>query len=114
MPSGEVEQLAEPGLGDLFAQLRTDVEELARAELALVKARTSDRIAHYRAAAILFAAAGVLSFAMLIALLVGLIFTLSPITGPGGATAIVVGVVLLIVIVLALLGRAKLAPAAAT
>lgn len=78
--------------------LRTveDAKEVARAEVALVKARATAKVAHYRMPVILFAVAGVLMLAALPALLVGLILALATVVGPGWATAIVIGVTVLL------------------
>lgn len=101
----------EPGLVDLFGQLAVDARDVARAEAGLVKARAIDTLGRYKAAAILFAAAGTLGGAVLVALLIGLILTLSPYVGPGPATLIVVGVFGLIAVILGLLGKARLTAA---
>lgn len=98
------------GLPQLLSRLTTEARELAQAEIALAKAKVSDKTTRYRNAAIFFAAAGVLALAALIALLVGLILTLSTLVGPGFATLIVVGVVLVIAGILAYVGKGRLAP----
>lgn len=98
----------QPALGDLFKDLATDARELAHAELALAKARGLDLVDRYRIPAVLFVVAGALGFAALIALLVGLIATLTPIVGAGLATVIVVGVTLLVAGLLAYIGYAML------
>lgn len=98
-------------LTTLVGDLVDDTRSLAQAEIALVKARVAERVAAYKTAAIFFAVAGVLALAALIALLVGLIFTIATLVGPGIATAVVVIVVLTIAAVLAMVGKAKLSPA---
>lgn len=100
----------EAGLTTLVARLTSDAREVARAEIALVKARVSDSITRYRNAAVFFAAAGVLALAALIALLVGLILTIATLVGPGFATLIVTGIVLVIAGVLAMIGKGRLSP----
>jgi len=102
--------MTEPGLAALITQLAGDAREVARSEVALVKARVGEAAGRYKTAAIYFAIAGTLGLAALIAMLVGLILTLAPVVGAGFATAIVVGVVLVIVAVLGLRGRAALTP----
>ncbi len=102
---------AEPGLADLFGQLATDARDVARAEAGVLKARAFDTVDRYKAAGILFAVAGGIGSAVMTALLVGLILTLSPRVGPGFATLIVVGVFGLITIILGLLGKARLSSA---
>lgn len=99
---------ADGGLVGLFGQLAADAQDVAQAELALAKARANDVIARYKLAAILFAVAGTLGLAALIALLVGLIETLAPHVGPGFATTIVVGTVSLIAGVMAMIGKSRL------
>ncbi len=99
----------EAGLAELVGQLAGDAREVASAEIGLIKARVSTSVSRFRAAAILFAIAGALALAALVALLFGLIVTLSPHVGPGAATVIVVGVVLVIAVIFALVGRGKLA-----
>lgn len=101
--------LGEQGLGDLVRQLTADAREAAQAEVGVHKARLFDKVQRYKTAAIFFATAGVLAFAALIALLVGLILALATIVGPGWATAIVVGVVLVAAAILGMIGKSRLA-----
>jgi len=101
--------VAEPEtLTALVSQLVDDGRSFVAAEIDLVKARASDKVTRYRNAAIFFAVAGVLALAALIALLVGLVMTLTPLTGPLGATLIVVGAVLVIAGILAMVGKSRL------
>lgn len=95
-------------VGALVGQLVEDTRGLAKAEIALVKARVGARASAYKSAAIFFAVAGVLALAAVIALLVGLILTLATLTGPGYATAIVVVIVLAIAAVFGVIGKSKL------
>lgn len=95
-------------LPNLVARLTSDARELAQAEIALAKARVGETVGRYRSAIAFFVVAGVLAFAALPALLVGLILTVSTLVGPGFATLIVIGAVLVIAAVLALIGRARL------
>lgn len=95
-------------IGELFSRLAGDAREAAKAEVDLVKVRATTAVARYKGAAIYFAAAGVLALAALIALLVGLILTLAPRVGPGLATLIVIGVVLVLSAILAMVGRSRL------
>lgn len=97
------------GVSALVHRAVDDARELARAELALVKAKAGERLAAYRNAAIFFGAAVTLSMSAVTALLVGLILSLATLVGPGGATAIVVGGTLVIAAILALIGKGKLA-----
>lgn len=100
----------EEGIGTLVTQLVDDARGLASAEVALVKARIGERTSAYKNAAIFFVGAGVLALAALIALLVGLILSLSTLIGPGLATAAVVIATLGIAAVLAIIGKGRLTP----
>ena len=96
-------------LSTLVVGLVEDTRGLAKAELALTKARIGERVAAYKTAAIFFVVAGGLALAALIALLVGLIISLATLIGPGLATAAVVIAVLVIAAVLGIVGKGKLA-----
>lgn len=95
-------------VSSLLSRLVEHVRDLVSAEVALQKAKLGERIAGYKSAVVFFAIAGVLALAALIALLVGLIMTLTPSVGPGFATLIVVGVVLVIAGVLGMMGKSRL------
>lgn len=99
----------EQSFAQLVQQLADDAREVAGAELELQKAKLAGRVARYKTAAIFFAVAGTLALAALIALLVGLIMTLTPVVGPGIATLIVIGAVLTLAAVLGLIGKSRLA-----
>lgn len=103
-------KLSDEGVPELVGRLVEDTRGLVTAELELYKSKIAERVSAYKAAAVLFAVAGVLGLVGLIALLVGLIMTLATLIGPGLATLVVVGVVLAAAAVLGLLGRTKLAP----
>ena len=105
-----VDPVDQVGLGALVAQTIDDARALVTAEIELQKARLGERVAAYRGAIILFAAAGTLALCGFIALLVGLILSLATLIGPGLATAAVVLAVLAIAAVLAVLGKSRLAP----
>ncbi len=96
----------------MVSRLVGETRALAGAEIAVYKARFGITLAAYKTAAMFFAVAGVLALAALIALLVGLIMTLTPVVGPGLATVIVVGVVLILAVILGLVGKSKLMPGA--
>lgn len=100
---------ADEGVGTLVHRAVADAKALAGAEVELYKAKFGDKLTAWKSAAIFFTIAGVLALAALIALLVGLILTLTPLVGPGGATAIVIGATLLIAAVLGYVGKGKLA-----
>ncbi|MFW2852594.1 phage holin family protein [Sphingomonas sp. TX0543] len=96
------------GIATLVNQLAGDAREVASAEIGLVKARVATSVTRFRDAAIMFGGALVFALAALIAILVGVILTLTPYTGPGIATLVVCGVTLLIAATLALIGRGRL------
>ena len=103
-----------PGLPQRGGQLVDDTREVVRTEIALYKAKASERITAYKGAAIFFGAAAVLALEALGALLVGLILTLATLIGPGWATLIVVGAVFALAGALAYIGKNRLAPAPGT
>ena len=98
------------GIASLVHRAVDDARELARAEIALVKAKAGERANAFKNASIFFGAAALLVMSAITALLVGLILTLAAIVGPGGATAIVVVGTFVVAGVLAMIGKAKLAP----
>lgn len=95
------------GLGELLSRLTGDGKAYVRAEIAYYKALAADKGGKAGIAAAYGAGALVLALAGLIALLVGLILTLTPLTGPGVATLIVVGVTFALAAILAMLARGK-------
>ncbi|WP_394662969.1 phage holin family protein [uncultured Sphingomonas sp.] len=95
-------------LTSLVSQLVDDGRSFITAEIDLAKARATDKIGRYRSAAIFFGVAAVLGLSALIALLVGLIFVLAPLTGPFAATLIVAGAVLIVAGILAMVGKSRL------
>jgi hypothetical protein len=105
---GERADLDEAGIGQLVSQLATDARDAAQAEVALIKARAAFAVTRYKWAAIYFSVAGVLAFAAIIALLVGLIMALATVIGPGWATAAVVAAVFAVATILGLMGKAQL------
>ena len=106
-------QSKEEKLSTIVGNLVDDTRELAKAEIALTKAKVGERVAAYKNAVIFFAVAGVLALCALIALLVGLIVSLATLIGPGFATAAVVIGTLVIAAVLGMIGKGKLAKPAA-
>lgn len=97
---------------ELVSRVVDDAKEVARAEIALVRAQASAKVgglvARYRAVAILFGTAALLAVAGLIGLVVGLILTLAPHAGPGWATAIVIGATMVLAGLLGWLGSRRL------
>lgn len=98
------------GLTRLIGRAVEETREVVSAEVALYKAKARERFSAYKSAIILFAVAGVLALAALIALLVGLILSLATLIGPGLATAAVVITVFVIAGVLGVIGKGRLAP----
>lgn len=94
----------EESFPELVSRAVDDAKEVARAEIALVRAQAAARVAQYRAAALLFAAAGTLCIAAAVAGTVGLVLTLGPRIGYGWATLLVVAAFLLVAAVLGRLG----------
>lgn len=80
----------EEGVGALIARAVADGRAYADAEIAYWRALALDRLADVRGLAIYGVVALLLVNAAAIALIVGLILTLSPLVGPGLATLIVV------------------------
>ncbi|RDE05111.1 hypothetical protein DVW87_07450 [Sphingomonas aracearum] len=101
----------EESIGTLVLRLRDDAVEYGRAQIGVYKAEVSSRSAPAKSGAIFGVAALVLALSALVALLVGLIFTLATLIGPGGATAVVVIVTLAIAGLLGWLAARKFAVA---
>ncbi|MBS0479142.1 MAG: phage holin family protein [Proteobacteria bacterium] len=74
----------------LVSRLIDDGEQFVRAELKLYRARLLFRLDEARNAIVLAVLALSLVQAVIVAALVGLLFVLRPLLGPGGATATVV------------------------
>ncbi|WP_448664394.1 phage holin family protein [Sphingomonas sp. CJ20] len=83
---------ADQNIGALLGQLVEDGKGLARAELGYYYAIARAKLREVRNSLWLGAVALGLAQAAIIALIVGLVLTLSPLVGPGFATLIVVGV----------------------
>lgn len=103
----EVPEPDEP-IGTMFARVAQSGKDYARAELDRQKLRAGLYAAGARDAGIMFGVAAVLGLSAVIALLVGLIFTLSYPLGPLWATVVVVLGALIVAGIFALLGRARL------
>jgi hypothetical protein len=97
-------------VGTLVQQLVGDAREYAVAEVQLAKAKALAQVTRYKNAGVFFAVAGVLALAALVALLVGLILTLTPLVGPGFATLIVIGGSFGLAGILAWIGKGRLTP----
>ena len=108
-PDNAVEPMDE-GVSALVHRTIEDAREFAHAEVALYKAKATERATAFKNAAIFFGAAAVLALSAITALLVGLILTLATLVGPGWATLIVVVGTFVIAAILAVIGKGKLAP----
>lgn len=97
----------EESFPELVSRVVDDAKEVARAEVDLVKARAVEKVAGYRAAALLFAGAALLALLAAVGLVVGLLFILSVGLGPGWATLIVAGGLLLLAGLLGWLGSRR-------
>jgi hypothetical protein len=93
---------------DSIARLYADGRAYAEAEVERQKRRAGIAAAGVRDAALLGAAALMLSFGVVVAVLVGLILSLAPALGPLGATGAVLGGTLLAVLILLLLAKARI------
>ena len=102
--------VADEGISTLVHHAIDDARELASAEIALYKAKATERVSAFASAAIFFGIAATLALSAVTALLVGLILSLATLIGPLGATGVVVVVTLLVAGVLAFVGKGKLAP----
>lgn len=86
--------LDDESIGALLSRAVSDAETVARAEIALQKARVVAKLGEARNAVVLLLAAVVAGLLALIALVVGALLVLAPLVGPLSATAIVVGTLL--------------------
>lgn len=82
------------GVGALISRAVAEGRDYASAEIGYWRALLADRFADVRGTVILGVAALLVINAAVIALILGLLLVLSPLIGPGGATAIVVIVAL--------------------
>lgn len=80
----------------LFSRVVADAESLARAEVELQKAKVFARVGEAQNGVIFLLAAAVTGLMAFIALVVGALMILSRLLGPGWATVIVVGLLLLV------------------
>lgn len=80
----------EPGIGELFNRLVEDARGYGEAEIAYYRTLVRAKLRDSRAGLWWGAAAAALALAAAVALVVGLVFTLAPLVGPGFATLIVV------------------------
>ncbi len=99
----------QPGVTTLVGRLVDESRTLVSAEVALYRAKATERLSAYKSAIVFFVVAGILALAALIALLVGLVMALSTVLHPIWATLIVVGVVLVLAAILGIVGKGRLA-----
>lgn len=92
------------GIGTLLSRAVAEAQDVARAEIALQKARLSVKVAEGRSAAIFLVGALVTGGMTLTALVVGSLLVLQRLLGPGWATLIVAGTLLAATGLLAWLG----------
>jgi hypothetical protein len=108
-PAARVEENPpEDSISTLVSQLIDDGKQFAQAELNLYRTRLVSRVGEARNGIILVVAALSLIHAVLVAALVGLVFVLTPLIGPGGATAAVVLLGFALTALLATLGWLQL------
>jgi len=103
-----VERLPRQSLPDLFAELVVDGRNWLNAEVAVYRAEARRRLIIAGIGLSLLTLAAALVAGTLVALLIGVMFSLAPLVGVGWATAIVIGTTLLIAVLAALAGIAQL------
>ena len=99
------------GVGDTIVRVADDTKAYAAAQVALYKAIALSRWRQAQSGLIFGVIALALAMSAFGALLVGLIFSLTPLVGPFGATAIVIGLTFAIAAILGVLAGKKLARA---
>jgi Putative Actinobacterial Holin-X, holin superfamily III len=107
-PVEPVEEEARQSLPDLFAELADDGRDWLNAEIAVYRAEARRRLIIAGIGLGLMTLAAALVAGTLVALLVGVVFALVPVMGAGWATALVIGVALLIAAIAAQAGRLQL------
>jgi hypothetical protein len=78
-----------PSVRDLIGQLLADTKDYARAEMGYLRAELGDRTSHLGPAVGLMVAAGVLVFAVIVAIVVGLMIWIGEVIGLGWSILIV-------------------------
>ena len=104
----ETQEVDRQSLSDLFIDLADDGRDWFEAEVAVLRAEARRRLLIAAIALGLLALSAALVAGTLVALLVGIVFALSPVIGAGWATALVVLVALSIAAVSAQMGRIQL------
>lgn len=104
----DVEQVEQPSLSDLFADLLNDGRDWVNAEIAVYQAEARRRLFIAGIGLGLLTLSAALVAGTLVALLIGVMFMLTPVVGAGWATAIVIGFALAVAAVAAQAGRLQL------
>lgn len=78
-----------PSVRDLISQLVADTKAYARAEMGYLRAELGDRTSHLGPAVGFMAAAGILAFALVVAIVVGLMIWIGQAIGLGWSILIV-------------------------
>ena len=107
-PVEQSEEVEHQSLPDLFAELLDDSRDWLSAEVAVYRAEARRRLIIAGIGLGLLTLAATLVAGTLVALLVGVMFALAPVVGAGWATAIVIGVALIVATISAQAGRLQL------
>lgn len=107
-PVEEHEEVERQSLPDLFAELLDDSRDWLSAEVAVYRAEARRRLIIAGIGLGLLTLAATLVGGTLVALLIGVMFALAPVVGAGWATAIVIGVALIVAAISAQAGRLQL------
>jgi hypothetical protein len=102
------EQVERQSLPDLFVELVDDGRDWLNAEIAVYRAEARRRLIIAGIGLGLMTLAAALVAGTMVALLVGVVFALAPVVGPGLATTIVIVVALIIAAIAAQAGRLQL------
>ncbi len=105
---GEADQIGQQSLPDLIAELVDDSRDWVNAEIAVYRAEARRRLIIAGIGLALMTLAAALVAGTMVALLVGVMFALTPKVGAGWATAIVIGVALVVAAISAQAGRLQL------
>lgn len=107
-PVEQREEVERQSLPDLFAELVDDSRDWLSAEVAVYRAEARRRLIIAGIGLGLLTLAAALVAGTLVALLIGIMFALTPVVGAGWATAIVIGVALIVAAISAQAGRLQL------
>ena len=90
------EPIGDESIATLLSRVVADAEHVARAEIEVQKAKVGAKVGEARTALVFLVGAVAIGSLALVAFVVGMLMVLAPLVGPGGATAIVVGSLLLV------------------